>query len=344
MKLKDSYTLAELASHLNAELRGNASCEITGIAPLSKAQMGQITFLTDTRHEKFLASTQASAVIIDAKYAQAQPVSHANVLIMKNPALGYAKTAALFDRKSPVSSGVHPTAIIGQNCQIHPSAFIATHCIIGDNVTIGEHSHIYPNTTIGDNSIIGSHCQIWSNVSIYHQVSIGNRNIIHSGAVIGSDGFGMVNDNGTWHKIPQLGGVRTGDDVEIGANTTIDRGALEDTVIENGVKLDNLIQVAHNVHIGAHTVIAACSAIAGSTHIGKYCMFGGAVCINGHIEIADNVILTATTAVSSSITEPGVYSSGVPPQPNQAWRKNAVRFMQLDDLARRVRKLEKDAP
>ncbi len=335
---KNAYSLNELSSYLKAELKGDPDCVIHSIAPLDKAQAGQISFLGDSHYQKFLTSTQASAVILSPKDAEH---CQRNLLIMQNPYLGYAKVATLFQQKPMITPGIHPSAVIGQRCQISPEAHIGAHCVIGDNVSIGERTIVHPGCTVGDDSSIGMDCIIWSNVTIYHNVQIGDRVIIQGGAVLGSDGFGMVNDNGTWYKIPQLGGVSIARDVEIGANTTIDRGALEDTIIEEGVKLDNQIQIAHNVRVGAHSVIAGCTAIAGSTRIGKHCMIAGAVSINGHIEIADGVILTATSSVSSSIHQSGVYSSGTPVQLNQEWRKNVVRFFQLDDMARRLRKLER---
>lgn len=338
MKLKKSYKLSEIAQYLNAEFHGNGECEITGLAPLGQAKSGQLSFLHDSRYAKFLANTQASAVILEPKYREQAP---ANYILATNPQLSYAKIATWFEYKPNITPGIHSSAVIGKECIIHPSAYVGPQCVLGDHVEIGENVVLHAGSTVGDYSKIGTYSTLYSGVSIYHHVQIGSRAVIHSGVVIGSDGFGMVNDKGTWIKVPQIGGVRIGDDVEIGANTTIDRGAIGDTIIENGVKLDNLIQIAHNVHIGAHTVVAACTAIAGSTRIGKYCMIAGAVAINGHIEIADQVILTATTTVSSSITQAGVYSSGIPAQPNQMWRKNAVRFQQLDDIARRLSKLEK---
>ncbi len=334
---KNNYSLYELSQHLQADLQGDPNCIITSIAPLDKAQTGQISFLHSPRYKKFLSSTQASAVVLSPDDAADCSI---NYLVMKNPYLGFAKLAALFESKPNIQPGIHPSAVIGKNTVIAASASIGALCVIGDNVTIGDYAIIHPACAIGDGVSVGANCVLWSNVTLYHGVSLGTLVIIHSGAVVGSDGFGLVNEKGVWHKIPQLGSVIIGDRVEIGANTTIDRGALEDTVIEEGVKLDNQIQIAHNVHIGAHTAVAAGVAIAGSTRIGKYCMIGGTAAIGGHIEITDQVILTAGATLSSSITEPGVYSSGIPAHPNREWRKNAVRFLQLDNMARRLRKVE----
>lgn len=335
-----SISLEKLAQHLSAQLQGDPQCQITGIASLDKATVGKISFLNDPKYRPFLATTKASAVILSPKDVA---LYTGNTLVMENPYLGYAKTAVLFTPKPSIKPGIHPTVMIGERCHIAPTASIAAYCVIGDDVCIGEHTIINPSCTIGDHSILGEHCLLYAHVTVYHDVHIGNHVILHSGAVIGSDGFGMVNDQGSWHKIPQLGGVHMGDHVEIGANTTIDRGALENTIIEEGVKLDNLIQVAHNVKIGAHTAIAGGTMIAGSTQIGKYCVIGGSVSINGHIQIADSVMLTAKTQVASSITKPGVYSSGVmSAKPNREWQKNIVRLSQLDDIVRRLKQHEKD--
>ncbi len=341
-----SYSLGELARHLGAELKGDPECTIHRIASLEKAQSGEISFyhesaLSDPRYKKFLQSTQASAVILSPQHTDA---CSAQQLIVENPYSSYAKVAELFSPKIETDPGIHPTAVIGRDCQIAANASIGAQCVVGDRVVIGEHTVLHPGTIVGNDCTIGVNCILWSRVTLYYGVRLGDRVILHSGVVIGSDGFGMANEQGIWRKIPQIGGVCIGNDVEIGANTTIDRGALDDTYIGHGVKLDNLIQIAHNVHIGDHSIIAGCSAIAGGTRIGKHCMIGGAVSINGHIEIADGVILTATAAVSSSLLEPGIYSSGLPLQSNKEWRKNSVRFKQLDDLARRLRKLEKTNP
>lgn len=331
--------LGELAQQISAQLSGDPQCEITGIAPLDKAMVGNISFLNSPQYRPYLETTQASAVVLSPLDA---PFYTGNSLIMENPYLGFAKIATLFGPTPSIKSGIHPTAVIGEHCHIASTASIAAHCVIGDGVSIGDNTVVGPGCTIGDNSMLGVHCLLHAHVTLYHDVKIGNRTILHSGAVIGADGFGMVNDKGVWHKIPQLGGVRIGNDVEIGANTNIDRGTLENTVIEDGVKLDNLIQIAHNVHIGAHTAMAAGVMIAGSTQIGKHCMIAGGTVINGHIQITDQVILTANSAILSSINEPGIYSSFMPVQPNRTWKKNLIRFTQLDDIARRLKKLEKN--
>jgi UDP-3-O-[3-hydroxymyristoyl] glucosamine N-acyltransferase len=338
---KNYFELAELAKTLNARLQGASGKEkINGIAPLDKAQPGQLSFLGNARYRRYLSTTQASAIILTAKDAASCSVA---ALIVDDSYVAYAKAAALFQDIPTAYEGIHPTAILGEGCQIAPDVSIGAHCVIGNHVKIGANSIIESGTILGDETIMGTDCHLWARVTLYYRVQIGNRVIIHSGAVIGADGFGLANEQGVWHKIPQLGRVLIGDDVEIGANTTIDRGALEDTVIEQGVKLDNLIQVAHNVHIGAHTAIAACTAIAGSVKIGKHCMIGGGATISGHLEITDNVGITGTATVAKSITEPGIYSSGTGLMPHREAIKCAVRYRQLDDIFKRLNQLEKVA-
>ncbi len=337
---KKHVTLAELAQYLKAEFQGDPECLIQGVASLDAAEKGDVVFFYDPRYRDVLASTHASAIILSHKDLEYAGV-HRNLIIAQNPRLAFAKIAVLFQAPSFIAPGIHPTAVIGECCSISSTASIGPHCVIGDHAHIGEGTVLGPGCVLGESVTIGDVCWLWPNATLYHDVKIGDRVIIHSGAVLGSDGFGFENENGTWYKIPQLGGVQVGDDVEIGANTTIDRGALNDTVIESGVKLDNQIQIGHNVIIGAHSIIAGCVAIAGGVRIGKNVMVGGKVGIAGHLEIADRVILTAGTHVHSSILNPGIYSSGIPAHPNLEWRKNAVRFTKLDDMARRLRKLEK---
>ena len=332
------YRLAELAAVSGAELVGDADCIINGLAPLNKAQAGQLSFLDNAAYRPHLKTSQASAVVISPADAN-DCTMHA--LITEHPRQCFAKLAALFVYKPSQFSGIHPTAIIGSGCKIAATASIGPYCVLGDNVVIGENTVVSATCFIGDSCTVDADCYLWPRVTLYHQVILGKRVIIHSGAVLGSDGFGMVNEQGVWRKIPQLGGVTIADDVEIGANTTIDRGTLENTVIETGVKLDNQIQIAHNVVIGAHTAIAACVGIAGSTRIGKHCMIGGATGIGDHLEIADGVMMTGMTMVTKSIHKPGVYSSGTGFQENHKWHKNVARFKQLDDIVRRLLELEK---
>lgn len=336
---KQTFTLAEIAPLVDAKIHGDNACVITGVASLETAKAGEASFFDNSRYRKYLVSTDASVVILAEKNL---PDCNSHALVTPNPELVFAKLAALFQKLPIKKPGTHPTAVIGNNCTIAPSASIGPRCIIENNTIIGENTIVHPGCVIGEHCIIGSNCKLWPNITIYHGVAIGDNAIIHSGVVIGADGFGitMKNDH-SWHKIPQLGAVKIGNHVEIGANTTIDRGALGDTVIEDGVKLDNQIQIAHNVHIGAHTAIAGCVGIAGSAKIGRHCMIGGAACIIGHITIADNVIITGMTGISKSIKEPGVYSAIIPGERREIWKKNATQFRHLNEIATRLKKLEK---
>ncbi|RBP26589.1 UDP-3-O-[3-hydroxymyristoyl] glucosamine N-acyltransferase [Marinobacter pelagius] len=333
-----SYRLGDIAKALGAELKGDPEVQITGLATLSAAGPGQISFLANPAYGKYLADTRASAVILSPSAAQDCPT---NVLLLDNPYLGYARLSHWFDPAPVPAPGVHASAVVD------PSARIAENASIGPHAVIEAEAEIAENVVIGAGSVVGARCRIGrdtvirSRVTLAHDVVVGQRCHILSGAVIGSDGFGFANEKGVWHRIAQLGSVVLGDDVEVGANTTIDRGALDDTVIGDGVKLDNLIQIAHNVHIGEHSAMAAMVGIAGSTRIGRHCVFGGASGVAGHLEIADQVHLTGMTLVTGDIREPGVYSSGTSADTNRQWRKNAVRFRQLDVLARRVKELEK---
>jgi UDP-3-O-[3-hydroxymyristoyl] glucosamine N-acyltransferase len=331
-------TLAVLADSLGAELRGDASALITSVASLEHATEGAVSFLANTRYRKHLHGTRATAVILQAKYADEAPGA---VLVVSNPYAAYARAASLLGPRPPACQGVHPATVTGARCRIDDSAWIGPNCVLEDGVTIGAGTQLAAGCFVGRDTRIGAGGVIHPNVVICQGVTIGDRVTVHPGAVIGSDGFGLARDEGRWLKVPQLGGVSIGNDVEIGANTTIDRGTLDSTVLEDGVKLDNQIQVAHNVHIGEHTVVAGCVGISGSARIGSRCMIGGGVGIVGHLEIADDVTVTGMTMVTQSITRPGVYSSGLPAQENTAWGRNTVRLRQLDELARRLQALEK---
>jgi UDP-3-O-[3-hydroxymyristoyl] glucosamine N-acyltransferase len=332
-----TYTLAEIAREIQARCEGDPECQINHAQALAHAGPGAISFLVGAQYLPDLSQTRASAVILKAEDADK---CSTNKLISPHPELAFVRVLNFLYPPSTPAAGVHPTAVIGKHCQIDPSATIDANCVIEDAVSIGAHTWIGANSVVGAGCRIGSHCHIYSRVTLYHGVSLGNRVIVHSGAVLGADGFGLTHDGRQWVKIPQIGGVEIHDDVEIGANTTVDRGALQNTVVGRGVKIDNLVQIAHNVKIGENTAIAGCVGIAGSAEIGKNCMFGGGVSINGHIKIADGVILTGTTVVGYSITEPGVYSSGVGHQKNSTWRRNVIRFQQLDEMAKRLRRLE----
>ena len=334
-----SYRLGELAERIGAGLLGNPDIIIDRIATLDAAGPSDVTFLSNRRYRPHLKSTQAGAVILASEFADACPVA---ALVLDNPYLGYARIATLLSPPVEATPSIASSAVIDSSATVAADASIGPHCVIEAGASVGAGTSLGAGSFLGRDSSIGPHGRIATRVVVCQCVHIGARVIIHPGVVVGADGFGLANDDGIWVKIPQFGGVWIGDDVEVGANTTIDRGALEDTVIENGVKLDNLIQIGHNVHIGAHTAIAACVAIGGSARIGSRCTIAGAVSIAGHLEIADDVHLTATSAVPNSIRKAGVYSSGTPIiQNNRAWRRNVVRLRQLDDMARRLRAIER---
>lgn len=343
MEHASSYSLPQLAELLGAELRAadnTSDIHIESLAVLTKAGPGQLTFLSRADYARYLPECRASAVIVSEQLAVDCPVPQLRV---KNPYLAYAKVSALFDRRPLPAPGIHASAIVDPTARIAASASIGARAVIEANVVIGEHSVIGPGSVVGAGSQLGHNVELRANATLYHGVILGDRVLVHSSTVIGSDGFGFApKPGGGWQKIHQLGTVRIGNDVEIGANTTIDRGAIEDTVIEEGVIIDNQVQIAHNVHIGRHTAIAACTGIAGSTRIGANCTIAGAVGIVGHINIADSVHITAMTLVTGSIDEAGSYSSGTNLLPTKDWRRSAVRFGQLDELAKRVKALEKN--
>ncbi|MGM0768915.1 MAG: UDP-3-O-(3-hydroxymyristoyl)glucosamine N-acyltransferase [Pseudomonadota bacterium] len=332
------YRLGDIAAELGAELKGDPETKISGIATLQAAAPGQIAFLANPSYARYLKDTRASAVILSPSVAEESPT---NVLLLDNPYLGYARLSHWFDPAPRPPSGIHPTAVVD------PSARISESASIGPQVVVEAEADIGDEVIVGAGSVIGARCRIGRQtvlrprVTLAHDTGVGQRCHLLSGAVIGSDGFGFANERGVWHRIAQIGKVILGDDVEVGANTTIDRGALDDTIIGNGVKLDNLIQIAHNVRIGDHSAMAAMVGIAGSTRIGKHCVFGGASGVAGHLDITDQVHLTGMTLVTGDIREPGVYSSGTSADKNRQWRKNAVRFRQLDAMARKLKELEK---
>lgn len=332
------HSLRELAAAVGADCVGDADVQIDRIAPIQSAGLGAISFISNTRYRRYLKETKASAVIISPELAEESPVP---ALLSDNPYLAYARVAAMLYPEPAVSPGVHPTAVVAPDAEVAADAHVGPHCVIGEGCRIGAGTVIGPGSVIEHDVAIGEGTRLVARVTVCHGSRIGARCLLHPGVVIGSDGFGMANDGGRWEKIPQVGRTVLGNDVEIGANTTVDRGALEDTVIEEGVKLDNQIQVAHNVRIGAHTAVAGCVGIAGSTRIGRHCAIGGGVGIVGHLEIADNVTVTAMSLVTKSIRKAGVYSSGTPLLPNAEWQKNTVRFSRLDELARRIMALEK---
>lgn len=339
-KFEITYTLEELANAIGAKLKGDGNCKIHNVASIAHAQIGEISFLSDQKYQKYLTQTKASALLLDKKLAKDCPV---NALIMPNPKLGFIKLLTLLRPQVMTKKpGIHPTAVIGKNCQIDSTVHIGAYVVIEDNVVIGSRTIIGAGTIVGHGTQLGADCCLYSRVTLYSHTIVNDRSIFHSGVVIGADGFGLAQDaQRRWVKIPQVGRVIIGDDVEIGANTTIDRGTLEDTVIGNGVKLDNLIMIGHNVHIGEHTAIAGCAGVAGSTIIGRYCMIGAGAGLNGHIDICDNVVITGMGMIQKSITKPGVYSSGTGMQTGREWRKSVIRFWKLEEIAKRLKRLER---
>jgi UDP-3-O-[3-hydroxymyristoyl] glucosamine N-acyltransferase len=333
-----SYTLGELALRLGAALQGgNPAANVVNLATLGSAGSGELSFLANPRYLRQLQNTKAEAVLIRPEQAGQCPVA---ALVVDDPYLAFAKASQLFDWRPAIRPGIHPTALVAESAQIAVDAEIGPYVVIAEAVQIGSGVSIGAGTVIGRDCHIGVDCRLEANVTLYPNVRLGEQVLIHSGAVLGSDGFGFARSDQGWEKICQLGGVVIGDRVEIGAGVTIDRGALDDTRIEAGVKLDNQIQIAHNVVVGRDSAIAGCTAVAGSTRIGERCTIAGMAGITGHLEIADDTHVTAMSLVSKSITRPGAYSSGTGLEPHQQWKRNVVRFRQLDDLARRVRRIE----
>ena len=333
-----ALTLEKLAEHVNGKIFGDGSVKIDSVATLSNAKSSQISFLTNPRYRSYLISTLASAVIVKDF---SEDVKKINQLVVDNPHAAYARiTQILYPEKNRIK-GIDKQAFIHKSSQIDETASIGPNVVIEEGVNIGKGVCIKANSFIGRNVVIGENTLIYPNVTILDEVQIGNRCIIFPSAVIGADGFGYAYDDTGWIKIPQVGTVIIGNDVEIGSSTTIDRGAIEDTIIEDGVKLDNQIHIAHNVTVGAHSVLTAGACIAGSTTIGKNCMTGGMVGIGGHLEITDNVVITGMSMVTKSIEQAGSYSSGIPIEPSRVWRRYVGRFKRLEGLFKRVTECEK---
>ncbi|MFY0989381.1 UDP-3-O-(3-hydroxymyristoyl)glucosamine N-acyltransferase [Halomonas sp. C05BenzN] len=334
-----TFTLGELAERLDARLVGDAGRRVNGLATLRDAGPDQVAFLANRAYLKDLPGTRAAAVLLAPEQGEECPVDR---LELANPYLAYAALSRLFD---PLASrepgGIHPSAVVAESARIGEGVEVGPQAVIEAGVTLGDDVVVGPGSVVGADSCIGKGSRLHANVTVCHGVVIGERAILHGGCVIGGDGFGFAHDGARWHKIAQLGGVVLGDDVEVGSCSSIDRGALGDTVIGNDVKIDSQVQIAHNVQIGDHSALAGCVGIAGSTRVGKHCMLGGGVGLSGHLTIADGVQVTGMSLVTNSILEPGVYSSGTGAMKNSQWRKNAVRFKQLDDLAKRLARLEK---
>ena len=329
--------LSELARMTGATLEGDGDVVVARVATLEHAGPGDIAFLANPRYRAQLATTQAVAVIVDPA---AEAATSLPKLVSPNPYAIYARVAAILHPQPPSRPGVDPSARIGAGARVAPSASIGAYAIVGAGAMVGERAVLGALCVVGDEAAIGDDAVLDPHVTIYPRCAIGARTLVHSGAVIGGDGFGLADDQGRWRKIPQIGRVVVGDDVEIGANTTIDRGAIDDTIIEEGVKLDNQIQIGHNCVIGAHTAIAGCVGIAGSTRIGAHCRIGGAAMISGHLEIAAGTVISAATQVYDSIREPGIYTGAFPALPHREWKRVASQTRRLRELALRVEKLE----
>jgi UDP-3-O-[3-hydroxymyristoyl] glucosamine N-acyltransferase len=333
------FTLDELAKLTESKVQGDKGCMLKGVASLDDAGSGDVSFVSNPKYKAQLSSSNASVVILTSELAESYK---GNALVNDDPYLTFAKTVKLFhSHKNTNQASIHPSAVISESANIEHDVSIAANVVIDENVTIKKGVVIGAGSYIGKNSVIAKNVQLYSNVTLYSETEIGAQSIIHSGAVIGADGFGYApQKDKSWYKILQVGKVVIGADVEIGANTTIDRAALGSTIIGDGVKLDNQIQIGHNTKIGEHTAIAAGTLIAGSTTIGKYCQIAGAVAIAGHLNIVDNVIITGKSMVIKSIDKAGVYSSGIAADENKKWRRNAIRFSQLDDMAKTIKQLE----
>lgn len=330
--------LGDLAARFDCNLVGDPDLAVDNVAGLQNAGPSSLSFLSNPRFRKQLAATRAAAVVLRAEDVDESPVAS---LVSENPYADYARMAGVIHPPPTYPAGIDASAVISPSAEVSPSAHIAAHVSIGDRSTIGENAYVGPGTVIGPDCIIADDCRLIANVTLVRNVSLGLRGILHPGVVIGADGFGNAMTQDGWIKVPQLGGVRIGNDVEIGANTTVDCGAIEDTVIEDGVRIDNLCIIAHNVHVGAHTAMAAMTGISGSTTIGKRCLFAGKSGAVGHITICDDVVISGKAVVSKDITEPGVYAASFTAEPAREWSRKVARFRRLDQLVERIRKLEK---
>ncbi len=331
-------SLGELVDRLGGSLKGDPDIRLTGVGTLSTANEAALSFLANPHYRSQLASTRAGCVVLGADDADESPVA---AIVAGDPYVYYARAAALIVPEPEVAPGIHPSSVIHSTARIDSTAWIGPHAVVGKNTEVAAGASIGPGSVLGDDVKVGAHTRLSANVTVLAGATLGERCLLHPGVVVGGDGFGIAWDGDRWIKVPQLGSVEIGDDVEIGANTAIDRGAIENTVIEPGVKLDNLIQIGHNVRIGAHTVIAGCTGISGSTTIGPRCMIAGQVGIAGHLEIAGGTLITGKTLVSHSIRESGQFSGALPMDDSRKWRRNSARFRNLDELARRIAQLER---
>lgn len=337
--MRVSYSLREIAAQLGGEVLGDGEVAVSRMASLASAKSGDLSFLSDTKYRSLLATTGASAVIVGSEARDATSLPR---IVTENPYAYFARVSSLLNPVVAAERGIHATAVIDPTASVPASVSIAAHCHVGRHVRIGENVVIGPGSVIGDHASIGDNSSLHANVTIYAGCELGKNCIVSSGVVIGADGFGYAEAEGKWVKIPQVGRVMIADDVEIGANTAIDRGALDDTVIEEGVKLDNLIQIGHNCHIGAHSVIAGCVGIAGSARIGRHCRIGGAAMILGHLEIADGVTISPGSMITRSLAKADTYTALMPFQPHDKWLKTAAHLRHLDDMATRIARMENE--
>ncbi len=331
--------LSSMAAQIGAELIGDGSLEISRIANLKTARAGEISFLSDPRYRDVLTQSEASAVIVRA--ADVPHIGTKAALVTPDPYVAFAKIAQLLDTTPPIAVGIHPTAVVDPSAVLGEDVALGAHVYVGPHAVIGNHVQLGPGVSVGQGAKIGAYTKLYANVSVYHDVTIGEHCLIQSGTVIGGDGFGYANERGRWIKIPQTGHVKIGNFVEIGACTCIDRGALDDTIIEDNVIIDNLCQIAHNVFIGTGTAVAGGTTFAGSVKIGRYCIIGGTSVFNGHIEICDQVTISGMCMVMRSIDKPGIYSSGIPAQSNKEWRLTASRVLHINEMYHRLADLEK---
>jgi UDP-3-O-[3-hydroxymyristoyl] glucosamine N-acyltransferase len=333
-------SLGELAVRFGCELRGDPDTHVDSIASLASAHPGSITFLANAKLRSLLADTKATAVVLDAKSAAACPPNVA-ALVATNPHATFARIASELYPRPVAPAGIHPSAFVAPDAKVDPTAHIGPFVSIGARAVIGARAFIGPHSIIENDAVVGEDSRFVARATVCHHVQIGARAVLQPGAVIGGDGFGFANDSGRWLPVPQVGTVILGPDVEIGCNTTVDRGAIGDTVLEEGVKLDNQIQIGHNCHVGAHTAMAACVGLSGSVIVGKRCMIGGMAGIAGHLSICDDVAITGLTMVSHSITRPGVYSGGIPAEEARTWRRIVGRLKRINSMADRLTALER---
>ena len=332
-----AVSLGSLAARFGCELVGDPDTEVSRVATLSNAGEGAVSFLANPAYRSQLATTAASAVILTPDIVDDNPVAS---LVASDPYVLFARVATVLYPRPSYPAGIHASAVVDGSAAVDPTAHVAPQVVVEAGASIGARSYVGPGSVIGTDCSIGDDCHISANVSLIDDVTIGDRVILHGGVVVGADGFGHKMADGAWLKVPQVGGVRIGNDVEIGACTSVDRGAIDDTVIEEGVKLDNQIQIAHNCRIGAHTVIASGTGVSGSTTIGSRCIIAGHVGFVGHISVCDNVMITGQAVITKDITTPGIYSGAFAAEPDRDWKRRVARFRRLDKLSERLQAIE----